>query len=109
MKNVSGEGLPRRSDDFPFTQMTSGDHALMEHGEDHELLLMDDVIDDMTGVRKARYSRTHIWPNLAERWGFCKQPHRPTKFVQAPLRLNCAPLAYGESTNAEQIRLGIRC
>jgi hypothetical protein len=32
--------------------MASGDHAFVKHGEDYELLLMDDVIDDMAGMGK---------------------------------------------------------
>ena len=76
-------------------------------GEDHELL-MDDVIADMTGVGKTRNIRPHIRPGFAERWGLCKPLYRPTKFGQIPLRLGGAPLAYGESTNVEQIRLIVR-
>ena len=77
-------------------------------GEDHELLLMDDVIDDMTGVGKTRNIRTHIRTGFAERWGLCKPLYRATKFGQVPLCLGGAPLAYGESTNVEQIRLSVR-
>ena len=88
--------------------MASGDHALVEPGEDHELLLMDDVIDDMTGMGKTRNIRPHIRPGFAERWGLCKPLYRPTKFGQVPLRLGGASLAYGESTNVEQIRLSVR-
>ena len=60
------KGLPGKSNDFSLTQMASGNHALVEHGEDHELLLMDDVIDNMTGVGKTRNIRTHIRPGFAE-------------------------------------------
>lgn len=88
--------------------MESGDHALVEHGEDHELLFMDEVIDDMTGMGKTRNIRTNLWPDLTKRWRFSEQLHRPTKFSQVPLRLGDAPLTYGESANIEQIRLGVR-
>ena len=102
------KGLPGQSNNFSLTQMASGNHVLVEHDEDHELLLMDDVIDDMTGVGKTRNIRPHIRPGFAARWGLYKPLYRPTKFGQIPLRLGDAPLAYGESTNVEQIRLSVR-
>ena len=88
--------------------MAGGDHAFVEHGEDHELLLMDDVIDGMAGIGKTRNIRTKDWPVLAERWCFREQPQHLTGFSQVASGLGRVLLAYGESTNVGQIRLGIR-
>ena len=49
------KGLPGKSNDFSLTQMASGNHALVEHGEDHELLLMDGVRRNPRINREGRF------------------------------------------------------